>query len=135
MATKTFINLAIKDVPQTRTFFGNLGFSFNEQFSNENAICMVISEESYAMLLHETFFKDFTRNELADAKKVTEVMVALSYENKDEVNSVVDKAIQMGATEAREPQDHGFMFARSFHDLDGHIWEIFCMDMSQFPQQ
>lgn len=135
MATKTFINLAVKDLPETRNFFHALGFNFNEQFSNENGACMIISEESYVMLLQEVFFKEFTKNELADARKVTEVLIALSFDSKEEVNSILEKAIGLGAKEARDPQDHGFMFARSFHDLDGHIWEIFWMNMSEVPQQ
>lgn len=135
MATQTFINLPVKDVQQTRSFFSALGFSFNEQFSDEKAICMIISDNSFVMLLSEPFFKGFIRTEISDAAKVTEVLMGLSADSRDKVNEMVDKAISMGAMEARDPQDHGFMFSRSFHDLDSHIWEIIWMDMAAFAQQ
>lgn len=130
MATKIFVNLPIKDLGKSQDFFTKLGYSFNPQFSDENAACLVISEDIYAMLLTEPFFKTFTKKEIADARKSTEVLVALSSESKQEVDDLLRKALAAGATEAREPQDHGFMYGRSFEDLDGHIWEIFWMDPS-----
>jgi len=115
-------------------FFGGLGFTFNMDFTNEKAACMIINENAYVMLLQEDFFRTFTKNDLVDATKNTEVITALSAGNKEKLNEMVDKAISMGAREARDPQDHGFMYDRSFHDLDGHIWEVFWMDMNAIPQ-
>jgi uncharacterized protein len=134
VSTKIFVNLPVKNLEKSMDFFKALGFSFNPQFTDETAASMIISDDIYAMLLTHQKFKEFTRKEIADATKTTEVLIALSMESRDKVDSFVDKALSSGATKAREPADHGFMFERSFNDLDGHIWEIFHMDMSAFPQ-
>jgi uncharacterized protein len=134
MPTKIFVNLPVKNLDKSMDFFKRLGFSFNPQFTDETAASMVISDDIYAMLLTHKKFKEFTKKEIADATKTTEVLIALSMDSRAEVDTFVDKALAAGATKAREPADHGFMFERSFNDLDGHIWEIFHMDMSAIPQ-
>jgi len=128
MGTKIFVNLPVKDLDKSKEFFSKLGFAFNAQFTNKDAACMVISEDNYAMLLVESFFKTFIKKEIVNAKKSTEVLVALSSESKESVDKMLRNALAAGAKEANEPQDHGFMYGRSFEDLDGHIWEIFWMD-------
>ena len=133
MSTKIFVNLPVKDIDKSMALFKALGFSFNPQFTDETAACMMISDDIYAMLLTHEKFRQFTRKEIADAKKTTEVLTALSVDSRDKVNALVDAALKAGATEARAPMDHGFMFERSFNDLDGHIWEIVYMDMSAVP--
>ena len=135
MGTKIFVNLPVKDLNKSKEFFAKLGFTFNPQFTDQNAACMVIGEDNYAMLLVEPFFKTFTKKEIVDAKKSTEVLVALSAESKEKVDEILGKALASGAKEAREPQDHGFMYGRSLEDLDGHIWEIFYMDESKLPEE
>jgi predicted lactoylglutathione lyase len=134
MPTKIFVNLPVKNLDRTMEFFKKLGFSFNPQFTDETAASMVISDDIYAMLLTHEKFGQFTKKQIADATKTTEVLIALSMDSRAEVDSFVDKALASGATPARDPADHGFMFERSFNDLDGHIWEIFYMDMSAFPK-
>jgi predicted lactoylglutathione lyase len=134
MATKIFVNLPVKDLNRSKEFYTNLGYSINPQFTNEKAACIVISEEIYAMILKEDFFKTFIpKKEIADAAKTTEVLMALSADNKDDVNALADKALAAGGKEARPPEDHGFMYGRSFEDPDGHIWEVFWMDMNAAP--
>ncbi|MBP9728511.1 MAG: VOC family protein [Candidatus Moranbacteria bacterium] len=128
MATKVFINLPVKDLAASMDFFGKLGFSFNEQFTDENAACLIIDESVFVMLLVEDFFQTFTKKEVVDATKMTEVLTALSMENREDVDILLEKALEAGAQEAREVQDQGFMYSRSFEDPDGHIWEIFYMD-------
>ena len=128
MGTKIFVNLPVKDLDKSKEFFSKLGFAFNAQFTNKDAACMIISEDNYAMLLVESFFKTFIKKEIVNAKKSTEVLVALSSESKESVDKMLRNALAAGAKEANEPQDHGFMYGRSFEDLDGHIWEIFWMD-------
>ncbi|HEX8357591.1 MAG TPA: VOC family protein [Segetibacter sp.] len=136
MATKVFINLPVKDLERSKEFFTKIGFTINPQFSNEKAACVVISEEIYAMILTEEFFKTFIPDkQISDASKTTEVLVALSADSKDAVNELADKALAAGGKVARDPEDHGFMFGRSFEDPDGHIWEVFWMDMSAAPPQ
>jgi predicted lactoylglutathione lyase len=128
MASKVFINLPVKDLERSKAFFAKLGYTFNEKFTDSSAACMVISEHIYSMLLSEARFKDFTPKTIVDATKSTEVLVALAVESKAKVDELADTALKAGATKTLEPQDHGFMYERSFNDLDGHIWEIFWMD-------
>ena len=128
------MSLPVKDLDKSKEFFAKLGFTFNPQFTNQSAACMVISEDNYAMLLVESFFKTFTKKEIANAQKSTEVIVALSEESKAKVDEMLGKALAAGAREPREPQDHGFMYGRSLEDLDGHIWEIFWMDPQAINQ-
>ena len=128
MNRKIFVNLPVKQLDKSMAFFKALGFTNNPQFTDETAACIVISDDIYAMLLTETKFKTFTPKAVADAKKSTEVMTALSADSKEEVNRLADAALKAGATEARPPMDYGFMYGRSFNDLDGHIWEIIWMD-------
>lgn len=130
MATKIFVNLPVKDLSRTMSFFKALGFSFNEQFTDEKAACMVLSEDGYVMLLTEAFFKGFTKKEIADTGKTTEVINALSVESKAAVDEMYDKAIAAGGSPSMDAQDMGFMYQRSFQDPDGHQWEIFWMDPS-----
>ena len=135
MATKIFVNLPVKDLDKSMSFFTNLGFSFNPQFTDEKAGCMVISDSIYAMLLTENYFKTFTKKEVSDAKTATEVLIALDTNSKEEVQQIVAKAEKSGATIYNEPQDHGWMYQHSFADLDGHQWEFVYMDQSQIPNQ
>ncbi len=128
MTTKIFVNLAVKDLDRSKAFFAKLGYKFNPQFTDATAASMVISEDIYAMLLTEAKFKEFTRKEIADASKTTEVLTCLSEDSRAKVDGIVDIALKSGATEAGEPMDHGFMYSRSFNDLDGHIWEYLWMD-------
>ena len=135
MATKIFINLAVKDLSKSMEFFQNLGFSFNPQFTDEKAASMIICDNIFVMLLTDTYFKTFISNELCDAHKSTEVLIALDANSKDDVQQMVNKAQSLGAKVYAQPQDHGWMYQHSFSDLDGHKWEIAYMDMSKLPTQ
>lgn len=134
MAKKIFVNLPVKELPRSVAFFSKLGFSFNPQFTSDDATCMVISDDIYAMLLVEKFFATFTDKPTADATKTTEVLVALALDSRDEVTKLCEAAFAAGGRRYKEPQDHGFMFAWGFEDLDGHIWEPFWMDPSHVQQ-
>ena len=129
-ADKIFVNLPVKDLNQSVDFFSEIGFEFNPQFTDENATCMVISEHIFVMLLVEDFFQTFTKKEIANATKSTEVIVSLSAESKEEVNEIVNKAREAGAEVSGEPMDHGFMYQWGFQDIDGHLWEVIYMDES-----
>lgn len=131
MISKIFVNLPVKDLGKSMAFFKAVGFSFNPQFTDKTAACMVMSDDIYAMLLTHDKVKEFTKKPIADARKTTELLTALAVENKAKVNELADKAIKAGGTEAYAPKDYGFMFARSFEDPDGHIWEVFWMDPTQ----
>jgi uncharacterized protein len=135
MARKIFVNLPIKDMERSQAFFRALGFSFNPQFTNEQGACMVISEDIFTMLLVEPFFQTFTKKPISDAKKSTEVLVCLSCDSREEVDALVKKALAAGGSAPNAPQDHGFMYAHGFEDLDGHVWELVWMDPNAAPPQ
>ena len=128
MARKIFVNLPVRDLQKSMDFFSSLGFTFNRQFTDEKAACMVISDEAFVMLLAEPFFKTFTKHEQCDTSKSTEALLALSCESRAEVDAMVRKAIDAGGAHAMDPVDHGFMYGWSFYDPDGHHWEVLWMD-------
>lgn len=134
MSRKIFVNLPVKDLPKSMEFFKTLGFQFNMQFTDENAACLVISENIFSMLLTEKYFATFTPKAVADATKTSEVLLALDCESREQVDELIRKAVAAGGSTYSEPKDHGFMYQHGFQDLDGHIWEIFYMDPS-FVQQ
>lgn len=130
MTTKIFVNLPVKNLKQSIEFFTQLGFEFNPQFTDETATCMIVSETIFVMLLTYEKFKTFTPNAICDAKQSTEVLVCLSAESREKIDEMVHQAIAAGGTTYSEPQDHGFMYAHGFQDLDGHIWELMYMEPS-----
>lgn len=135
MATKIFINLPVKNLSKSIAFFTELGFSFNPQFTDDKAGCMVVSESIFVMLLTESYFQTFTPKQVCDARTATEVLLTLDASSKEELQQLVAKAKQLGATINTEPQDHGWMYQHGFADLDGHQWELAYMDMTQLPSE
>ena len=129
-----FVNLPVKDLQKSMAFYREVGFEFNPQFTDDNAACMVVSEQIYIMLLVESFFQTFTKKAIADATQQTEVIVSFAAESKDMVNEIVNRALAAGAKPSNDPTDHGFMYVWSFQDPDGHLWEIFHMDPSVIDQ-
>jgi len=130
MARKMFVNLPVKDLKKSIGFFTKLGFTFNPQFSDETATCMIVSEDIFVMLLTHDKFKSFTPKAICDATKSTEVLVCLSCESRENVDDMVRQAVDAGGTTYNQPQDHGFMYGHGFQDLDGHIWELIYMRSS-----
>ena len=128
MTTQIFVNLPVKDLSRTVEFFKKLGFAFNAQFTDENATCMIINDNIFVMLLVEKFFKTFTKKEICDTTKDTEVIIALSTESREKVDEMMQNVFEAGGKESREPQDYGWMYGRSFQDINGHLWEIIYMD-------
>ena len=134
MATKIFVNLPVKDLDKTIEFFSKIGFTFDPQFTDQNATCMVVGEDIFIMLLVREFFKTFTRKDVVDATRSTETILTLSADTREKVDELVNKALQAGATSPNDPQDQGWMYGRSFYDLDGHHWEIMYMDPNSLAQ-
>jgi uncharacterized protein len=128
MPSKIFVNLPVKNLKKSIEFFTSLGFTFNAQFTDDTATCMVVSDDIFVMLLTEKKFQSFTPKKICDATRSTEVLVALSMDDRTTVDEMVRKAVAAGGTTYNEPKDHGFMYQHGFADPDGHIWEIFCMD-------
>ena len=127
-ARKIFVNLPVRDLNASMAFFTKLGFGFNRQFTDDKAACMIVSDEAFVMLLHEPFFRTFTKREIGDTTRETEVLIALSCASRAEVDEMVRHAIDAGGAHAMDAQDHGFMYGWSFYDLDGHHWEVMWMD-------
>ena len=132
MSTKIFVNLAVKDLDRSKAFFDRLGFTFNPQFTDETAACMVIADDIYAMLLTHPKFKEFTKKGRMHTSNGSPDLPLLRQQGRGQRDRRHRPAA--GGTEAREPQDYGFMYGRSFNDLDGHIWEIIWMDPSHIQR-
>ena len=129
MKTSIFVNIAVKDLAKSREFFSKLGFTFNEQFSDETAASLVIDDNIFFMLLTDNKFQSFIKDRaIADTSLTTEALYAISVDSREAVDAFLDKVMMAGGSAFREPEDYGFMYARSFTDLDGHIWEILWMD-------
>ncbi len=133
MHNQIFVNLPINDMQKSQAFFKSLGFSFNPLFTKDQGACMVVSDSIYVMLLVKDFFQTFTGKPVADATKTTEVLIALSCDSRAEVDEQVKRALAAGGTAPRQPQDHGFMYAHGFEDLDGHVWELIYMVPGEVP--
>jgi predicted lactoylglutathione lyase len=131
MHSQIFVNLPVKDLKRSVDFFTKLSYGFNPQFTDENATCMILGDNLFAMLLVEKYFKGFTQKSIADTTQSTEVLTCLSCSSKEQVDDLVAKARAAGAKVPREAQDHGFMYAHGYEDLDGHTWEL--VHMSAMP--
>ena len=129
MPQMIFVNLPVRDLPAAMGFYGALGFSFNPEFTDDTAACMVISDTIFAMLLTHDSMKRFCDLPVADASKTVSHLLALNRDDRAGVDAMIRAALAAGGSEPRPAQDHGFMYSRAFTDLDGHIWEPFFMDM------
>ncbi|WP_129843020.1 VOC family protein [Streptomyces sp. RFCAC02] len=128
MTAKIFVNLPVKDLERSKRFFRDLGYAFSPQFTDENAACIVISEDIFVMLLTEPFFRNFTRRAVADTSAVTEAIVTLSADSRAAVDELVERALASGGSPSMDPIDEGPMYGRGFLDPDGHHWEVMYMD-------
>ncbi|MER5180117.1 VOC family protein [Streptomyces sp. NPDC002896] len=126
-----FVNLPVNDVDASKKFFTELGYTINPQFTTDDCACVVISDTIIAMLLSRKRYQDFTKKEIADSTKTSEVLLCLSAESREKVDELVDNALAAGGTVSGETQDYGTMYGRAFDDLDGHTWEVMWMDPSQ----
>jgi predicted lactoylglutathione lyase len=127
MHSQIFVNLPVKDLKRSVDFFTKLGYTFNPQFTDDNATCMIVGDNLFVMLLTEPFFGGFTSKAITDTSKSTEVLTCLSCSGKQQVDDLVAKARAAGARVPRQAQDHGFMYAHGYEDLDGHTWELVYM--------
>lgn len=130
-----YVNLPVKDVQKTREFWTKLGFSINEQFSDEKAICVIMKEDHiYTMFLKEEFFQTFTDRSVTKGE-TTQTLLAIGVNSREEVDNMVKTAIENGGSKYSEPQDHGWMYQNAFSDLNGHQWEVMFADMSKLPTE
>ena len=129
-----FVNLPVQNLQNSIAFFTALGFGFDPQWTDETAACMLIGVNMFAMLLTHEKFMEFSPHPIADTHKATEVLIALSLADRAQVDEMVRKAVSAGGSTYKQPQDHGFMYGHSFQDLDGHVWEVLCMDLPAFEK-
>jgi uncharacterized protein len=125
---KLFVNLAVQDLPRTVAFFDSLGFTFDDEFADEDAACLVIGPSAFAMLMARDRFADFTSKPICDPQTHTQAIFAIELDDPDDVDRMADAALASGGSPANEPMEHDFMYGRSFHDPDGHMWEVFWLD-------
>ena len=130
MSKLIFVNLPVADLDAAKAFYEAIGFTNNPQFTDETAACMVLSDVIHVMLLTHEKFAQFTPKRIADAHSTSEVLICVSEDSREGVDEITEKALAAGGREPREKQDYGFMYGRSFEDLDGHIWEPFWMDLA-----
>ncbi|MGC4015889.1 MAG: VOC family protein [Luteolibacter sp.] len=123
-----FINLPVADLPRSKEFFSALGYTFNAQFTNDDGACMVVSDTIHVMLLTHPHFSKFAPNPISDAKTSTGVLICLSCDSREEVDTLVAKAVAAGATTYNPPRDYGSMYGHEFQDHDGHVWEFMWVD-------
>jgi uncharacterized protein len=128
MTRMLFVNLPVQDLAKSGDFFTGLGFELNQQFSDDRATCMVVNEQACVMLLVRPFFASFTTKDLPEPGVATGAIMAVSARSREEVDLLVDKALALGGSPCKEPSDEGYMYGRSFLDLDGHAWEVIWMD-------
>lgn len=128
MNKQIIFNLAVKDLDKSRAFFSALGFRINPRFSNENTAFMdVVPDSIHVMLMTEAFFKSLIDKPLAQAREASEVIICLSCESRDEVDSLIARAVAAGGRTPHSPEDHGFMYDQGFEDIDGHLWNLVWM--------
>jgi predicted lactoylglutathione lyase len=135
MPKQLFLNLPVQDLKRSVDFFSALGFTFNPDFTDENATCMIVNENAYVMLLVEKFFATFTAKEVATTKGAAEAIIAYSVDSREEVDKAVRTALASGGSISQDPQDYGYMYNHSFQDPDGHLWEVFWMDPAGAPAE
>ncbi|MDQ8011749.1 MAG: glyoxalase/bleomycin resistance/extradiol dioxygenase family protein [Flavobacterium nitrogenifigens] len=134
MKTKIFLNLAVKDLNRAVSFYNGLGFSTNPKFTNEKGACLVIDENIFVMILAEEFYQTFTKKQICDSTTTSEAIIAISVDTREQVDEMMEKAIKSGGTDYNQTNDYGWMYQRTFLDVDGHHWEVFFMDESQIPE-
>ena len=128
-----YINLPVKDLHKTRNFWTKLGFSFNEEFSGENALCLILNEGTiYSMLFTHKFFQTFTNRPVSDGS-TTQVLIAIEVESREKVNKTIKLAMENGGSRYKEPSDMDWMYYDSFADLDGHQWQVMYTDPTKIP--
>jgi predicted lactoylglutathione lyase len=130
---KLFVNLPVADLQRSIRFFEGLGFEFNPQFTDATATCMLVGTDAYVMLLTHAKFDSFSTRPRADARRTAGAGYAVAYESRAAVDAIADRALATGGMPSAPPQDHGFMYERSFLDPDGHHWDAFWMDPAAIP--
>ena len=128
MTTRIAVNLPVRDLAQSAGFFAALGFPSDKQLASENMEAVVVNDDIYVLLVDQSQFKMITKREIPDTAVTSEAIMQLQVESRQRVDELADKAFAAGALPANEPNDQGFLYGRSFRDLDGHHWDVFCIE-------
>ena len=134
MSTKVFVNLPTADLERSKAFYTALGCDINPLFTDENAACIVWSDDVFFMVLTREYFGTFTDKQVVDAKSAAQVLVALSRDSREDVDDVLTKGLAAGGAEPRDAQDYGFMYSRDLEDPDGNVLEFLFMDPAAAEQ-
>jgi hypothetical protein len=135
MSKMIFVNLPVRDLPASTSFYLALGGTLNPQFSGEKSSSIMFSDAIGVMLLTHDHYRQFTQRPIGDARRESQAMIALTADSKDAVNAMLAKAVGAGGrADPNPPQDHGFMYGRSVEDPDGYVWEIMWMDAAALKQ-
>lgn len=135
MTKKIFISLPVHDLTRSMAFYSAIGAVNNPQFSDSTSACMVFSDAIFVMLLTHDKWSTFTKRPIADARRQSEVMLAISCDGRQAVDAIIEAAgAHGGKADINPKQDLGFLYNRSFEDADGHLWEAVFMDLSKAPQ-
>jgi predicted lactoylglutathione lyase len=129
-----FVNLPVADLARSKAFFAKLGFGYNPLFTDETAACMPVGEQAFVMLLSRERFAEFAKLPIADPTTHTLALYCFSVSSREEVDTVSAAALAAGGTEADDAEDFGFMYTRSFYDLDGHGWQVMWGDRAAAEQ-
>lgn len=132
-ANQIYVSLPVKNIEQTKTFWTNIGFAVNEQITDERAVCIVMSDNIFVMFITEDYFQTFSERPVPNGD-TTQVLIALAMDSREEVDQIVNAAVENGAYQHEEPQDYGWMYQNSFWDINGHGWNITFADPSQMPE-
>lgn len=142
MSRMLFANLAVENVGATRAFFDKLGFTFNDMFCDDNAVCLEINEQTFVMLVQKPRFAEFINDDICDTSRAREVLMCVSADSREAVDALVDGAIAAGGSEwvtsgaQKAAEEMGaFSHQRAFRDLDNHVWEVMWMDVAAAAQE
>jgi predicted lactoylglutathione lyase len=133
MTKKIWLNLPVKNIEKSKQFFSKIGFSFNEEYSNEISACMLVGDQSFVvMLFEESLFGAFVQNTIADTQTHSEMLISIDAESRDEVELLAQKVEEAGGVVFAKPaENQAWMYGCGFLDLDGHRWNVLFMDYSK----
>ncbi len=136
MTKQIWLNLPVKNIEKSKQFFLKLGFSFNEEYSNEHSSCMLVGDKSFVvMLFEESLFGTIIQNKITDTQTHSEMLISIDAESRNEVEQLAQKVEEAGGVVFAKPaENQAWMYGCGFLDLDGHRWNVLFMDYSKLKR-
>ncbi len=136
MTKQIWLNLPVKNIEKSKQFFSKIGFSFNEEYSNENSACMLVGDQNFVvMLFEESLFGNFVQNTIVDTQTHSEMLISIDAESRNEVEELAQKVEEAGGVLFAKPaENQGWMYGCGFSDLDGHRWNVLFMDYAKLKR-